>query len=66
MAIALLRLVWRDGLDNDPLIGDIRDAIAQRRKDASVAGRNARRREAAQGDEPVRSSSVSGSAEKKA
>ncbi|MEM8724201.1 MAG: hypothetical protein AAGE86_01640 [Pseudomonadota bacterium] len=51
MAIALLRLVWRDGLDKDPLIGEVKDAIAQKRKDASIAGRNARRREAAHGDE---------------
>jgi len=44
MAIALLRLVWREGLDIDPLIDGIKDAIKQKRMDASVAGRNAARR----------------------
>ncbi len=53
MAIALLRLVWRDGLDIDPLIGGIKDAIKQKRMDASVAGRNAARRRKAERAEKV-------------
>lgn len=58
MAIALLHLVMREGVDVDPLIGGIKDAIRQKRMDASVAGRNAARRRKAE-----RSSSVSGSTE---
>ncbi len=45
LAIALLRLVMRDGLDADPLIGSIKDETQDNRKATSVAGRNAARRE---------------------
>lgn len=44
IAIALLRLVLRDGLDADPLIGSITAEAADNRKASSVAGRNAARR----------------------
>ncbi|MDJ0644036.1 MAG: hypothetical protein QNJ15_14575 [Erythrobacter sp.] len=46
MAFALLHLVMRESLDADPLLGRLKDTLEQRRKEASVAGRNARRREA--------------------
>ncbi len=45
LAIALLRLVMRDGLDKDPLIGSIKDETQANRQATSVAGRNATRRE---------------------
>lgn len=45
LAIALLRLVIRDGLDEDPLIGSIKDETQANRKATSPAGRNAARRE---------------------
>ncbi|MEL6529584.1 MAG: hypothetical protein AAGK01_07130 [Pseudomonadota bacterium] len=66
MAIALLHLVMRDGLDVDPLIGGIKDAIRQKRMDASVAGRNAARRKKVekQAGGPMRSSSASDSADR--
>ena len=44
IAIALLRLVLREGLDADPLIGSITAEAADNRKASSVAGRNAARR----------------------
>lgn len=44
IAIALLRLVLRDGLDADPLLADIAAETADNRKAASIAGRNAARR----------------------
>ena len=53
LAIALLRLMLREGLDADPLIGAIRSETAANRKAASVAGRNAARRaKAAKGGAP--------------
>ncbi|MFM7348886.1 MAG: hypothetical protein ACKO01_05290, partial [Erythrobacter sp.] len=45
LAIALLRLVMRRGLDEDPLIEAIRKEAASGRKAASAAGRSAARRE---------------------
>jgi hypothetical protein len=44
LAIALLRLVMREGLDDDPLIGAITSETADNRKAVSIAGRNAARR----------------------
>lgn len=44
MAIALLRLVLRADLDADPLIGQLKQEIADNRKAASAAGRSAARR----------------------
>lgn len=44
MAIALLRLVLRKGLDEDPLIGELREKASARRKAASASGRSAARR----------------------
>ncbi|MBU2588019.1 MAG: hypothetical protein KJ872_07900 [Alphaproteobacteria bacterium] len=44
IAIALLRLVLRDGLDVDPLISTIAAETAEIRKSARSAGRNAARR----------------------
>lgn len=44
IAIALLRLVLRDGLDADPLIGDIKAETSVHRKATSIAGRNEARR----------------------
>lgn len=44
IAIALLRLVLRDGLDADPLLAEIAAETADNRKAASIAGRNAARR----------------------
>ncbi len=46
MAIALLRLFFRDGLDRDPLLEDIKQASREHRMKASMAARNARRRNA--------------------
>ncbi len=43
IAIALLRLVLRDGLDVDPLISTIAAKTAENRKSASSSGRNAAR-----------------------
>ncbi len=51
LAIALLRLVMREGLDEDPLIGSIKDETQANRKATSVAGRNAARRERDGGEE---------------
>lgn len=44
MAIALLRLVLRDDLDADPLLGRLKKDTAENRMAASTAGRNAARR----------------------
>ncbi len=44
IAIALLRLVMRDGLDVDPLLESFREKERERRKARSNAGRAARRR----------------------
>jgi hypothetical protein len=44
MAIALLRLVLRKGLDDDPLIGELGEKASARRKAASASGRRAARR----------------------
>ena len=44
LAIALLRLMLRDGLDADPLIGAIKAETEGNRKATSVSGRNAARR----------------------
>ena len=49
LAIALLRLVMRAGLDVDPLIEEIKAETTSNRKATSVAGRNAARRERADG-----------------
>ncbi len=43
LAIALLRLVMRDGLDVDPLLDGLRQAALERRK-ARVDARRAKRR----------------------
>lgn len=65
MAIALLHLVMREGLDVDPLIGGLKDQIRQKRMQSSVAGRNAERRRKAEktAKSRPRSSSASGSAD---
>jgi hypothetical protein len=44
MAIALLRLVLRKGLDEDPLIGKLGEKASAKRKAASASGRSAARR----------------------
>jgi hypothetical protein len=44
MAIALLRLVLKKGLDEDPLIGQLSEKASARRKAASASGRRAARR----------------------
>ena len=44
LAIAMLRLVMRDGLDEDPLLGELAAEASSNRKAASIAGRNAARR----------------------
>ncbi|MCU0949336.1 MAG: hypothetical protein MUF47_14000 [Porphyrobacter sp.] len=44
LAIAMLRLVMRDGLDEDPLLGELAAEASNNRKAASTAGRNAARR----------------------
>lgn len=44
LAIALLRLVLREGLDTDPLLEEIKSEAAGNRKAASPSGRNAARR----------------------
>ena len=45
LAIALLRLVVKQGLDEDPLIGSIKDETKANRKVSSAEGRNTARRE---------------------
>ena len=58
MAVALLRLVMRAGLDDDPLIGELKSEADVKRKAKSSAGRNAARRESTNSeDEAPRSSS---------
>ncbi|MFN4020832.1 MAG: hypothetical protein ACK4IC_09980 [Erythrobacter sp.] len=57
MAIALLRLVLRADLDADPLIGQLKQEIADNRKAAGAAGRNAARR--ARGTAPESTGDVS-------
>lgn len=58
MAVALLRLVMRAGLDDDPLIGELKSEADVKRKAKSSAGRHAARRESTNGeDETPRSSS---------
>lgn len=55
LAIALLRLVLRPGLDEDPLIAAIREEGESDRKAKSSAGRNAARRaKGADGEAPPR------------
>lgn len=44
LAFAMLRLVMRAGLDEDPLIASIKAETDSNRKAASVSGRNAARR----------------------
>jgi hypothetical protein len=48
LAVALLRLVMRAGLDEDPLISHLEAETKSNRQAASVSGRNAARR--AQGE----------------
>jgi hypothetical protein len=51
MAFALLRLVLRKGLDEDPLIGELGEKANARRKAASASGRSAARRLRSAGDD---------------
>lgn len=51
MAIAMLRLLTRAGLDADPLIGELEAEAAGHRKARSAAGRSAARRAAEDGAE---------------
>jgi hypothetical protein len=44
LAVALLRLVMRAGLDEDPLIASIEAETQSNRQAASTSGRNAARR----------------------
>lgn len=44
LAIALLRLMLRDGLDEDPLIESLKSETASNRQATSASGRNAARR----------------------
>ncbi|WDA40915.1 hypothetical protein [Erythrobacter sp. BLCC-B19] len=44
LAIALLRLMLREGLDRDPLIEQIKSETDGNREAVSIAGRNAARR----------------------
>lgn len=44
MALAILRLVMRDNLDSDPLLGSLDDEARDNRFASTVAGRNAARR----------------------
>lgn len=44
LAIALLRLMMRAGLDEDPLIEKLKAETAENRQAASISGRNAARR----------------------
>jgi hypothetical protein len=50
IAVALLRLVLREGLDTDPLIEQIKADTLENRKATSVAGRNAARRARGESD----------------
>lgn len=49
MAIAMLRLMLRAGLDEDPLLGELTAETNSNRKAASASGRNAARRAREQG-----------------
>ena len=60
LAIALLRLVMAPGLDEDPLIGAIRKEAKDKRDATSTAGRNAARRERADGIEDADTSGGGG------
>ena len=51
LAVAMLRLVLRAGLDDDPLIGEIESEAADRRKRTSSAGRSAARRAQGSGED---------------
>jgi hypothetical protein len=51
MAIALLRLVLRKGLDEDPLIGELGEQANAKRKAVSASGRSAARRARSGGPE---------------
>ena len=52
MAMAMLRLAMRKGLDDDPLLGELAAETSSNRKATSAAGRNAARRAGgAAGDE---------------
>ena len=44
LAVALMRLVLREGLDVDPLLEEIESETAGNRKAASASGRNEARR----------------------
>ncbi len=44
MVIAMLRLVMRAGLDEDPLLGELAAEATSNRKAASASGRSAARR----------------------
>jgi hypothetical protein len=50
LAVALLRLVMRAGLDEDPLIASIEAETKSNRQAASVSGRNAARRARGESD----------------
>lgn len=52
LAIALLRLVMRDGLDSDPLIDEITAETANNRQSVSASGRSAARRAKTHEDSP--------------
>ncbi len=49
MAIALMRLMLRPGLDEDPLLEELAAETSSNHKAASVSGRNAARRARADG-----------------
>ncbi|MBA4767461.1 MAG: hypothetical protein H2049_07475 [Porphyrobacter sp.] len=49
LAVALMRLVLREGLDVDPLLDDIKSETSGNRKAASARGRNEARRNATRG-----------------
>lgn len=44
LAVAMMRLVLREGLDVDPLLDDIKSETSGNRKAASALGRNEARR----------------------
>lgn len=61
MVIALLRLVMRAGLDDDPLIGELKAEAEDNRRANSSVGRNAARRTAPDGgDDGVENDAVAG------
>jgi hypothetical protein len=63
LAVALLRLVLRAGLDDDPLIGSIEAAADEARKRKSSAGRKAARRAQDAGEDDIALKQQSGSAD---